>query len=136
MKNIRFLIFGVLFGIVLMKSEVVSWYRIQEMFRFQSFHMYGVLFSAIAVAGLSVWLLKKFRVRALGGETIEYPIKKYNHGLWIGGFLFGVGWALTGACPGPMFVHLGTGISVAGIMILSAVAGTWTYSFFRQRLPH
>ncbi len=136
MKHFRFLIFGALFGIILIKSEVVSWYRIQEMFRFQSFHMYGVMASAIAVATLSIILLKAFRVKALGGEEIAYPVKKYNHGLWIGGFLFGIGWALTGACPGPMFAHLGSGIVVAAVMIISAVAGTWTYSLFRERLPH
>ncbi len=136
MKYIRFLFFGMLFGIILIKSEVVSWYRIQEMFRFQSFHMYGVMISAIAVAALSVALLKTFRVRAWGGGQIDYPVKKYNHGLWIGGFLFGMGWALTGACPGPMFAHLGSGLLVAGVMIASAVGGTWAYSFFRTRLPH
>ena len=136
MKNFRFLLFGVLFGIILVKSEVVSWYRIQEMFRFQSFHMYGIMASAIAVGAVSVLLLKSFRVKALGGEPIDYPVKRYNHGLWLGGFLFGMGWALTGACPGPMFAHIGSGVAVAAVMIASAVAGTWTYSYFRGRLPH
>lgn len=136
MKQVRFLVFGALFGLVLTKSEVISWFRIQEMFRFQSFHMYGVLGTAVAVGVVSVFLLKKFGVKSLGGEPISYPVKKYSHGLWIGGMMFGMGWALTGACPGPMYAHLGSGVAVAAVMLASAVAGTWVYSFLRVRLPH
>ena len=136
MKNLKYLVLGTLFGIILTKSEVVSWFRIQEMFRFQAFHMYGVIGSAIVVGMVSIQLIKRLHLRTLSGEPIVLADKQYTHGTWIGGFLFGLGWALTGACPGPMFAQLGSGIGAAAILILAALAGTWTYSALRDKLPH
>ncbi|MBK7937314.1 MAG: YeeE/YedE family protein [Lewinellaceae bacterium] len=134
--NLKYAAAGILFGIVLVKSQVISWFRIQEMFRLQSFHMYGVIGSAVAVGMLSVWLIKKFQVKTIHGETIEFHPKQFNKGNIIGGLLFGFGWAMTGACPGPLFAQLGTGAWAVSVTILSAVAGTWVYGFFRERLPH
>jgi uncharacterized membrane protein YedE/YeeE len=136
MKYLNYLVLGTLFGIILTKSEVVSWFRIQEMFRFQSFHMYGVIGSAILVGVVSIQLIKRHRLKSLNGELITLADKKFNHGIWIGGFIFGLGWALTGACPGPLFAQLGSGIGSAAVLILAALAGTWTYSALRERLPY
>ena len=134
--NVKYLIVGVLFGIIFVKAEVVSWFRIQEMFRFQSFHMYGIIGSAIFTGAVSVWLIKRFNIRTIYGEKIEFHPKKFNKGQIYGGLLFGLGWALTGACPGPLFAQVGTGAAVVGVTILSAIAGTWVYGFFRDKLPH
>ena len=133
-----YLVLGVLFGIVLTKSEVISWFRIQEMFRFQSFHMYGIIGSAVAVAALSLALIRRLGVRSLTGEPIALPPKAMGRGYryWIGGTLFGLGWALTGACPGPLFALLGSGVGVLAVAITSAIAGTWLYGYLRPRLPH
>ena len=133
-----YVLLGAFFGLVLVKSEVVSWFRIQEMFRFQSFHMYGMIGSAVAVAALSVWLIKKRRVKSIQGEAITIPPKQWGKGTryWMGGTLFGLGWALTGACPGPLFALLGAGVGVILLAILSAVAGAWVYGALRPRLPH
>jgi uncharacterized membrane protein YedE/YeeE len=136
MKYLKYLVLGTLFGIILTKSEVVSWFRIQEMFRFQSFHMYGVIGSAILVGMISIQLIKRNRLKSIDGEEIKLADKKFNHGIWIGGFIFGLGWALTGACPGPLFAQLGSGIGSAAVMILAALAGTWTYSALREKLPY
>jgi uncharacterized membrane protein YedE/YeeE len=136
MKNLKYLVLGVLFGIILTKSEVISWFRIQEMFRFQAFHMYGVIGSAIVVGLISIQLIKRNRLKTLNGEEIQLADKQYNHGVWIGGSIFGLGWAITGACPGPLFAQLGSGAGAAAVMILAALAGTWTYSALRERLPH
>lgn len=132
----KYLIMGVLFGIILVKSEVISWYRIQEMFRLQSFHMFGVIGSAVVTGIISVWLIKKFNIKTIRGEKIELPRKKFNKGQIYGGLIFGFGWAITGACPGPLFAQLGTGFTVVIVMILSAIAGTWFYGLLRERLPH
>ena len=126
---------GTLFGIVLTKSEVISWFRIQEMFRFQAFHMYGVIGSAIVVGLVSIQLIKRNHLKTINGEKITLADKKYNHGTWIGGTIFGLGWALTGACPGPLFAQLGSGVGSAAVLILAALAGTWTYSALREKLP-
>ena len=122
-----YFVLGSLFGIVLTKSEVVSWFRIQEMFRFQSFHMYGVMGSAVAVAAVSIALLRRFDVRTLAGEPIVIPARELGKGYryWIGGTIFGVGWALTGACPGPLFALLGSGATVFAAAVASALVGTW-----------
>ncbi|QNH62566.1 DUF6691 family protein [Hymenobacter sediminicola] len=136
MKYIKYLVLGTLFGIILTKSEVISWFRIQEMFRFQSFHMYGIIGSAIVVGLLSIQLIKHYRLRSLSGEEIRIADKQYTHGTWLGGIIFGVGWAITGACPGPLFAQLGSGTAAAAILIVSALAGTWTYSALREKLPH
>ena len=136
MKYLKYLVLGTLFGIILTKSEVISWFRIQEMFRFQSFHMYGVIGSAILVGLVSIQLIKRNRLTSMDGEPITLADKKFNHGIWIGGFIFGLGWALTGACPGPLFAQLGSGIGSAAVLILAALAGTWTYSALREKLPY
>ena len=134
--NIKYLLAGILFGIVLVKSQVVSWFRIQEMFRLQSFHMYGVIGTAVVTGMISVWLIKKFKLKTIHGEEIHFQQKKFNKGQIIGGLLFGFGWAMTGACPGPLFAQLGAGFTVISVVILSAVAGTWTYGKLRDKLPH
>jgi uncharacterized membrane protein YedE/YeeE len=128
---------GILFGVVLVKAEVVSWFRIQEMFRFQSFHMYGVIMSAVAVAAASLRVIKRRERHALSGEVISIPPKQWGRGYryWLGGGTFGVGWALTGACPGPMFALLGNA-SVMAVSLAGAMAGTWLYGYLRPRLPH
>jgi hypothetical protein len=133
--NIKYLIAGILFGIVLVKSEVISWFRIQEMFRLQSFHMYGVIGTAVVVGAISVWLIKKFKVKTIHGEPITFEKKEFRQGQIWGGLIFGLGWAITGACPGPLFAQLGTGVTVISITILSAIAGTWVYSKYRDKLP-
>jgi uncharacterized protein len=135
-SNIKYMLYGIVFGIVLVKSEVISWFRIQEMFRLQSFHMYGVIGSAVVVGIISVWLIKKFNAKSIEGETIKLESKKFNKGQVYGGLLFGFGWAITGACPGPLFAQVGTGALVIIVTLLSAVAGTWVYGKFRDRLPH
>ena len=129
---------GMLFGIVLMKSEVISWFRIQEMFLFDSFHMYGVIGSAIGVGAISLQLIKRFDIRTLEGEPIRVAPKEWGTGrrYWMGGTLFGLGWALLGACPGPLFALLGGGVTVMVMALLGALAGTWVYGYFRERLPH
>ena len=134
--NFKYAITGLLFGIFLVKVEVISWFRIQEMFRLQSFHMYGVIGSAIATGMLSVWLIKKYKIKTIYGEPIEFVTKKINKGNIYGGLLFGFGWALTGACPGPLFALIGTGATVIIVTLLSAIAGTWVYGYFREKLPH
>lgn len=134
--NFKYSIVGIIFGIVFVKAEVISWFRIQEMFRLQSFHMYGVIGTAVIVGMISVALIKKFRIKTIYGEPIEFHPKKFNKGQIIGGITFGLGWALTGACPGPLFAQIGTGALVVFVVILSAIAGTWTYGFFREKLPH
>ncbi len=133
-----YLVLGTLFGIVLTKSEVISWFRIQEMFRFQSFHMYGIIASAIVVAAISLRIIKRLGLRALDGQAIELPPKALGRGTryWAGGTLFGLGWAMVGACPGPLFALIGNGIGVIAIALLSAIAGTWTYGALRPKLPH
>ncbi len=131
-------VLGTLFGVVFTKGEVISWFRIQEMFRFQSFHMYGIIGSAVAVAALSVFVIRRWRLPTLAGEQIVIPPKALGRGTryWLGGTLFGLGWALTGACPGPLFALIGAGNTVIVIVLLSALAGTWLYGALRPRLPH
>jgi uncharacterized membrane protein YedE/YeeE len=136
MKNIKFLLIGTLFGTVLTKTEAVSWFRIQEMFRFQSFHMYGIIGSAVVVGAISVWLIKKFKIKSIDREEISIPDKQFSIGQIIGGTIFGMGWALAGACPGPMYALLGAGYSTVIIVIISALLGTWTYSYIKPKLPH
>lgn len=134
--NFKYLIAGTFFGIILIKAEVISWFRIQEMFRLQSFHMYGVIGSAVVVGIVSVWLIRKFNIKTIYGEPIEFVTRKLNKGNIIGGLLFGFGWALTGACPGPLFAQIGTGATATIITLFSAIAGTWCYGVLRDRLPH
>lgn len=134
--NLKYLFVGLLFGIVFIKAEIISWYRIQEMFRFQSFHMYGVIGSAVVVGIISVLIIKKFNVKTIYGEKVEFHNKKFNKGQIIGGLLFGFGWAITGACPGPIFAQIGSGITVMIVTLFFAILGTWVYGFFREKLPH
>lgn len=134
--NFKYLIAGILFGIVLVKSEVVSWFRIQEMFRLQSFHMYGVIGTAVITGIIAIWLIKKLNIKTIYGETIHFRPKKFNKGQIFGGLIFGLGWAMTGACPGPLFAQLGAGFTVIAVVIASAVAGTWVYGKLRDKLPH
>ncbi|MGA1464396.1 MAG: DUF6691 family protein [Balneolaceae bacterium] len=137
-EYLKFLIYGTLFGFVLMKSEVVSWFRIQEMFRFDSFHMYGVIGTAVLVGIISIQIIKRSNVKGPDGNPITIPpkdpslVKRYI----LGGSVFGLGWALLGACPGPMFALLGSGVSVILVPILAAIAGTYTYGALRTKLPH
>lgn len=134
--NFKYLIVGVLFGIVFVKAEVISWFRIQEMFRIQSFHMYGIIGSAVLIGALSVWLIKTFKINTIHGEEITFSNKKFNRGQIYGGLTFGLGWGLTGACPGPLFAQIGVGATVVIVTLLSAIAGTWVYGRFREQLPH
>lgn len=134
--QIKYMVVGILFGIVFVKAEIISWFRIQEMFRLQSFHMYGIIGSAIAVGMLSVWLIKKFNIKTMDGEPVTFSKKQFTKGNIYGGVLFGFGWAITGACPGPLFAQIGTGATVIIITLLSAVAGTWVYGRFKDSLPH
>jgi uncharacterized membrane protein YedE/YeeE len=134
--NFKYAFAGILFGILLVKAEVVSWLRIQEMFRLQSFHMYGVIGSAVFVGMISVLLIKKFKVKTIYGEPVVFSHKKFNKGQVYGGLIFGLGWAITGACPGPIFALVGTGATVITITLLSAIAGTWVYGKYRNYLPH
>ena len=136
MKTIKYILTGVLFGIIMTKSEAVSWYRIQEMFRFQSIHMYGIIGTAIITGMILVAGIKKFRLRDMQGVPIQFVHKDR---LWrkylFGGSIFGMGWAMTGACPGPLFVLLGQGYTVMLVVIAGALAGTWVYALIRNRLP-
>lgn len=133
-----YLLLGIAFGILLIKSEVVSWFRIQEMFRFQGFHMYGILGSAVGVAAVSLQLIRRLKLRTAGGEIIDIPPKAMGRGYryGAGGFCFGLGWAFTGACPGPILALIGYGIGPFLAVFAAAMAGTWTYGHLRPRLPH
>jgi len=134
----RYFLIGALFGIVLLESEVISWFRIQEMFRFESFHMYGIIGSAVIVAAVSLQVIKRLELRDVTDAPIALPPKTLGSGVRyiVGGTLFGIGWALTGACPGPLVALVGAGVPVMLVTIASALAGTWTYGYLRPRLPH
>jgi hypothetical protein len=134
--HIKYVMVGIFFGITLVKAEIISWFRIQEMFRFQSFHMYGVIGSAVIVGALSVALIKKFKIKTIYGEPIQIHDKTFNKGQIIGGLIFGLGWGITGACPGPLYAQIGSGASVIVITLISAILGTWVYGKFRDKLPH
>lgn len=134
-----YLLIGIYLGIVFTKTEVISWFRIQEMFRFQSFHMYGIIGGAVLVGAISVGLIKRWSVRPLTGEPLELDVKesgRINTRYWLGGTAFGLGWGLLGACPGPIFALIGNGVTVMLVALASAVAGTWVYGYLRPRLPH
>jgi hypothetical protein len=133
-----YFLLGILFGITLTKSEVLSWFRIQEMFRFQSARMYEIIASAVLVAAASIALIKRWGVKTISSDPIVIPPKTLGHGVRYaaGGTIFGLGWALTGACPGPLFALVGSGVTVMIVAIASALAGTWLYGFLRPKLPH
>lgn len=138
LSNLRYLIGGLYFGFILVKSEVVSWFRIQEMFRFQDFHMFGIIGSAIIVGIISIQIIKRLNIPDIEGNPITIPPKDSSQ--WkryiIGGSMFGLGWALLGACPGPIFALLGTGLTIMIIPITTAIIGTWLYGAVRHKLPH
>lgn len=135
---IAYFLIGCAFGAVLMEAEVISWFRIQEMFRFDAFHMYGIIGSAVVVAGLSLLVIKKLQLRTAEGEPLGLPPKAVGSGVRYiaGGTIFGLGWALTGACPGPLAALVVGGVPVMIVALASALAGTWVYGFLRPHLPH
>lgn len=136
MRNIIYLILGVLFGVILTKSQVISWFRINDMFLLREAHMYLVIGSAVVVGAISVALLKAFKVKSVTGEPINFKGKEFNKGFIFGGGLFGIGWAITGACPGPIFAQIGTGAYPAIFTLAGAIVGALLYHFNRSRLPH
>ena len=136
-KYIKFFLIGIVFGIVLVKSEAVSWYRIYEMFKFQSFHMYGIIGSAVGTGILLLLVSKKLQLKTIEGNFIKVPLKEKGFLRYvIGGSIFGLGWALCGACPGPMYILIGTGIFSILIVIFAALLGTYTYGVLKNKLPH
>lgn len=135
-SNLKYVAIGIFFGVVFVKAEIVSWFRIQEMFRLQSFHMYGVIGTAVVVAAISTLLIKKFKIKTIYGEQVVFDPKPVTKGNVIGGLLFGLGWALTGACPGPMYGLIGSGYLIFAVVLLSAISGTYVYGLLRDRLPH
>jgi uncharacterized membrane protein YedE/YeeE len=137
MKSIKFILAGILFGIIMSKSEAISWYRIQEMFRFQSFHMYGLMGTAVILGSLAIYFIKKFKVNDYAEQPIVFHDKDKSVARYIiGGSIFGLGWALTGACPGPMFVNVGYGYLGMLVVIVGALAGTYLYGLIKNKLPH
>ena len=137
MKLLKFLILGIVFGIVMAKSEAFSWYRIQEMFRFQAFHMYGIIGTAVVLGVIGVFLIKKFNLKDYYGNPIHfYPKEKSVVRYLVGGTLFGLGWALSGACPGPMVVNIGYGYLGMVVVFFFAIVGTYLYGYFKEKLPH
>jgi uncharacterized membrane protein YedE/YeeE len=137
MKLVKFLLAGILFGIVMAKSEAISWYRIQEMFRFQSFHMYGIIGTAVVLGVIGVAIIKKFKLRDISGDPIVfYPKAKSVPRYLIGGTIFGLGWALSGACPGPMVVNIGYGFLTMAVVLVFATVGTYLYGVLQTKLPH
>jgi uncharacterized protein len=135
-SNFKYMFVGIFFGIVFVKAEIISWFRIQEMFRLQSFHMYGVIGTAVVVGLISVQLIKRLNIKSLANEKIIIPAKPFDKGQIYGGLIFGLGWAITGACPGPLFAQIGSGFLVIFVTFLSAIAGTWVYGLIENKLPH
>ena len=137
MKGLKYILTGLVFGVIMAKSEAISWYRIQEMFRFQSFHMYGIIGTAVVLGVIAVALIKKFRIKDTQGNPINFQDKDKSWPRYIiGGSIFGLGWALTGACPGPMFVNIGYGYIAMVIVVIGALAGTYLYGLIKDKLPH
>ncbi len=137
MKNIAFFAVGIFFGIVMTKSEAISWFRIHEMFRFESFHMYGIIGTAVVLSALIVWLMKSSKMKTLVGNTVSYtPMKLNLKRHLLAGSIFGLGWALVGCCPGPMFVLIGNGYFIILVVMIGAVLGTYVYGLVMDKLPH
>lgn len=134
--NLKYMLVGIVFGIAFVKAEIVSWFRIQEMFRFESFHMYGVIGTGVVLGVISIQLIKRFHIKTIYGENIVIADKTFNKGQVYGGLIFGLGWAITGACPGPLFAQIGAGFSVILVTFISAMLGTFVYGYFRDKLPH
>lgn len=137
MKYIKFLLLGIIFGMVMAKAEIISWYRIYEMFNFDSFHMYGIIGSAVIIGIIGVQILKKRKFKSMYGEALHLNKKAMSipRYLW-GGIIFGLGWALVGACPGPMFVLIGYGYIPILVVLLGAILGTFVYGLVRDKMPH
>lgn len=137
MKGLKFIFTGIFFGIVMAKSEAISWYRIQEMFRFQSFHMYGIIGTALVLGVIAVYFIKKLKIKDVSGQAITLQTKEMSWRKYlIGGSVFGLGWALTGSCPGPMFVNIGYGYLSMLVVVLGALVGTYLYGILKNKLPH
>jgi uncharacterized protein len=137
MRFFKYILVGIVFGVTLFKSEAVSWFRIYEMFNFQSFHMYGIIFSAVGVGILGIQIIKRLKWKNLVGQEIDIRMKSPTYTRYIlGGTIFGLGWALAGVCPGPMFILMGSGYTVFIVFLASAMAGTFAYGCLRPRLPH
>jgi uncharacterized membrane protein YedE/YeeE len=137
MKFIKYLLVGLLFGIVLTKSEAVSWYRIYEMFHFQSFHMFGIIGTAVFVGVIGVQLFKRSKIKDIEGQPIVLADKEKGFTRYLlGGLLFGLGWGLVGTCPGPIFILIGAGFWGIGVVLLGALAGTYLYGLLKNKLPH
>lgn len=137
MKNLLALILGTLFGVILVKAEVLSWFRIQEMFAFQSFHMYGIIGSAVVVGAISVLIIRSLGIRSIEGNVIEVKDKAPNYkSAYLGGTVFGLGWAMTGACPGPLYALIGSGTTIMVLAVVSGIIGVYVYAALRDRLPH
>jgi uncharacterized protein len=135
MRNFKYLLVGVMFGLALTKGEAMSWYRIQEMFYFQSFHMYGIFMTGVFVGAASILIIRKLNLKSAEGEPIGKVTKTYHHGVIFGGLIFGFGWALTGACPGPLYTQIGAGYLIVIVTFISAAVGTWTYGYLKNYLP-
>lgn len=133
---IRYFFIGLLFGLALIKGEAISWYRMQEMFHFQGFQIFGFFFTAVPTAALILFLIKKNNIKSINKEELKPKEKHLNKGTVYGSALFGIGWGLTGACPGPIYVQIGSGYFISIVLLLSALTGTWVYAFFREKLPH
>ena len=133
---IKYFSIGFLFGLALIKGEAISWYRMQEMFHFQGFQIFGFFFTAVPTAALCIFIIRKLNINTINGKIITPKKKLLNKGTVFGSAIFGVGWGLTGACPGPIYVQIGSGYIISVVLLLSALAGTWVYAFFRERLPH
>jgi uncharacterized protein len=137
MKYIKFLLIGIVFGIVMYKSEAASWFRIYEMFQFQSFHMYGIIGSALALGVLGTYLIKKYNLKSIDGEPIKFTPKNKSFSRYMyGGVIFGLGWALAGSCPGPIYTLIGAGYLPIFVVLLGALIGTFIYGLLRKKLPH
>jgi uncharacterized protein len=137
MKGLKYITAGILFGIIMAKSEAISWYRIQEMFRFQSFHMYGIIGTAVVLGVIGVYLIKKYNIKDTQGNVIAFSDKDRTWPRYIiGGTIFGLGWALTGACPGPMFVNVGYGYFAMLLVIFGSLMGTYFYGIIKDKIPH
>ena len=133
MKDIKFLIVGIFFGIILTKGEAISWYRIQEMFHFQGFHMYGIFMTAVPVGALSLFIIRRLKLRTSNGEPIAMPKKEFDSGVVFGSIIFGFGWALTGACPGPIYAQIGSGFPVVIVTLVSALGGALAFLAIQRR---
>ena len=135
MNNFISILFGTLFGIILTKSEVISWFRIQKMFLFEESYMYLIIGTAVAVGAASVFIIKKMKLKSLTKDELEFPEKELNKGTVIGGILFGIGWAITGACPGPIFAQIGAGETAALVTLIGALAGVFIFNLVKSKLP-